>query len=395
MRGSIQKRTTRRGVSYRVRVEYPRDPVTGRRVVRSETFPTEAAAESRLIDWLKEIKDGTTVDATRITVADYLDHWLATYAATHCRPATLRSYQGHINHHLIPALGHIRLAKLRTGDIQAAMARIRTGARKDGKPGPLAASSVRGIHQVLHQSLTHAVAWGLLAVNPAAATRPGRAGRPPVQVWDAPQLRRFLAVADSDGVPSGPWGPLWLLAVATGLRLGELLGLGWAQVDLDRKRLHVTRTLSNRSTAANPTFGEPKTGAGRRSIPLDARCVAALRAHQERQQAVRARYGDLWSPYDLVFTVAGGGPLNPRNVVRRFGQLTRRAGLPKRRFHDLRHSHATMLLREGVPVKVVSERLGHAGVAITLDVYSAVLPDMQESAVAAVDRLWDEPDPDG
>jgi integrase len=134
-----------------------------------------------------------------------------------------------------------------------------------------------------------------------------------------------------------------------------------------------------------PVFSEPKTDSGRRVVPIDTTCAQALRDHLHQQKIARLAHGPVWAPYDLVFTVAGGGPISQSNLHKRFARFTAQAGLPRIRFHDLRHSHATLLLREGVPAKIVSERLGHASIALTLDTYSHVLPDMQEQAVSALE----------
>jgi integrase len=166
------------------------------------------------------------------------------------------------------------------------------------------------------------------------------------------------------------------------MRRGELLGLRWQDVDVARSRLHVRQALVEIGSALR--FHEPKTASGRRVIPLPPECVVALKAHRARQNERRLMLGPLWQDHDLVFTVGDGGPVAPRNLIRRFKDLTKRADLPPIPFHGLRHAHATALLRDGISAKVVSERLGHASIALTLDTYSHVLPDMQAPAVAAI-----------
>lgn len=388
MRGSIQKRQGKRGTTWQVRVEYPADPSTGKRVQRAESFATEDDAEIRLAEWLVELHRGTAIDPTTMSVAEYLRHWLAYEVRDTVRLTTFRSYEQQAHNHLIPRLGHHKLAKLRPVHVQAALADMREGARADGRAGRLAASSLHTIRRVLVTALTHAVRTGLIATNPATMTaHVTRSRQAKIDVWDAIQLRRFLDYTTEGGAAAtpAPWGPIWLLAIATGMRAGEILGLSWRDIDLDRHRLHITQILTTTSTSAAPVFGEPKTRAARRVIPLDSTSVAAVRSHQRAQAEARQCYGTAWRDYDLVCTVAGGGPINHSNLRRHFKRLAARAGLPIIRFHDLRHSHATLLLRQGVPVKIVSERLGHAGISITLDTYSHVLPDMQQMAVDAIE----------
>lgn len=318
-----------------------------------------------------------------MTVAAYLDYWLAAYAKSHVRDSAYTSYVSRIEQHLKPQLGHHTLKRLNRIHIQAALAAIARNRRGERGTGaetadPLMPATIRRIHQVLFQALKHAVEWGLLAVNPAARAKPGHATRPDAEVWDRWQLRAFLAFTEADDL----WGPLWLVAISTGLRQGELLGLGWQQAD--RGRLHVTRTLSKVVTGT-PVFQPPKSDRGRRVVPIDARVVVALHAWSRTQHKHRFKLGAAWRDHDLVFTVGHGGPLSGSNVTHRFQRLAKAAKLPVIRFHDLRHSHATLLVHEGVPVKIVSERLGHDSIAITADLYAHVLPDMQQMALEALE----------
>lgn len=383
MRGSIKKRTGKGGkISYQVRVEHPPDPMSGKRVQRSETFPTETLAEARLTEWLVDLHKGTAVDPAKMTVGEYLEHWLVVHAKPNVRESTFIRYRNHLAQ-VIPRIGHHRLGKLTKAHIQASLTTMAdTGNRQDhhkDKPAELSPATVRSIYQTLNRALKRAVEWGYIAVNPASMVRPGRVSRPEIHDWDTDQLRHFLQETKDDRV----WGPIWLQSIATGMRRGELLGLDWRQVDLQCGRIHITRTLYA-IQQRQPVFHEPKTARGRQVIPTDAHCVAALTAHHRAQQEQRQRLGNAWRDHDLVFTVGHGGPIRGNHVSFRFRQLAKSADLPVIRFHDLRHSHATMLLRDGVPVKVVSERLGHESITVTLDVYSHVLPDMQQMADDAI-----------
>jgi integrase len=384
--GSITKRLTADGKArYLVRVEYPPDPVTGKRRQRAKTFGTRKEAEAELARWLTEIERGTALEPSKLTVGEYLAHWLGAYAATNVRPTTYRSYEQLIRVHLVPALGHIPLQKLSPAHLQAFYSDRLARGRADGTGG-LAPRTVRYLHSIVREALAQAVRWQLVARNVADATEPPRAVRPHVQTWDTAQLRRFLTFAQDDE----HYGPVWLVAVATGLRRGEVLGLRWEDVDLERGRLHIRRSLVEIGSALH--IQEPKTESSRRVLPVPAEVVAALRAHRARQAEHRLRLGPAWQDHGLVFTTASGGPIAPRNLLRRFKALAEAAGLPPIPFHGLRHAHATALLRDGIPAKVVSERLGHSSISLTLDTYSHVLPGMQRQAAGSIDvALFGEP----
>jgi len=209
------------------------------------------------------------------------------------------------------------------------------------------------------------------------AVAPPKDRRRVVESWDVADVQRFLHAAAGDR----RYGPVWLVALHTGMRRGELLGLRWQDVDLDTGVLHVRQALSVVSTDDGPkvTFGEPKTHSGRRTIALDTTCVAVLREHRARQIERRLALGPQWREGDLVFTNEVGGPVDPMNLYHRFVALAK-AGVSRIPLHGLRHTHATLLMKHGVNPKVVAERLGHADITLTLSTYSHVLPQMQQQA---------------
>jgi len=254
-----------------------------------------------------------------------------------------------------------------------------TAKRADGRPGTLSPRTVRLTHTVLREALQHAVEWGMIVRNVADATKPPRAVRPQVQVWDSEEVGRFLRAAVLE-----PHNPLWLVAIMTGLRRGELLALRWSDVDLHAGVLHIRHTLT--VTTGIRALTPPKTKSGRRTIPLPPTCLAALREHRSRQLEARLSAPE-WIERDAVFTASNGEWLDPGNLSRMFTRLVIAAGVKRIRFHDMRHTSATLLLKQGVNPKVVSERLGHANIAITLDTYSHVLPSMQREAADALEAV--------
>jgi integrase len=247
----------------------------------------------------------------------------------------------------------------------------------------LSARTVRYLHAVLNSALKQAVKWGMLARNPAEAVDLPKQERREMLALSPKQATEFLKAAADDR-----WGFLFAFALATGMRPEEYLGLQWKDLELERGTVTVRRALVWREKGGW-YFGEPKTARSRRSIPLPTSTVRALADHRRKQGEERLKLGPDYQQHDLVFATPEGGPLAPRNLKRRhFRPILERAKLPTDfRLYDLRHSCATLLLAAGEHPKIVSERLGHATVTLTLDVYSHVLPTMQEAATEKLERM--------
>lgn len=378
MQGHIRKRGKR---SWAVVIELGRDPVTGKRRQSWRSIKgSKREAEALLVQLLHQRDTGIDRPPGRISTGEYLENWLRDYARVNTAPKTYQCYEDVVRRHLIPGLGSIPLTRLRPQHIQAHYSRALQGGRLDGQGG-LSARTVLRQHQVLHVALRHAVKWQLLASNPADAVQPPRPERHEIRALAVDEVRRLLKAADATA-----YGALVHLAVATGMRQGELLGLRWRDVDLEAGVLHVQQTcqwLPHRSFI----FRQPKTQRSRRSVALSPESVRRLRRHRQRQLEERLLLGPAYEDSGLVFATPLGTPIDPSNLRRAWSGIVRAAGLEHLRFHDLRHAHATLLLRQGVHPKVVSERLGHSGVGITLDTYSHVLPDLQAQAAAQLDAL--------
>ena len=329
-------------------------------------------AQRELARLLNEINTGAYVEPARMTVSEFLDRWLADYAKHKVSPKTYERYQEMIDGHIRPALGSYLLPKLSPLHIQAFYSRALTKGRKDGKGG-LSAQSVVHFHRVLHKALAQAVKWQLLARNPTQAVEPPRAEQQEMRALDEDETASLLSLL----VESRLYMPV-MLAVTTGLRRGEILGLRWSNVDLATSSITVVQSLEQ--TKEGLRFKSPKTPRSRRSIALPAITVEALRSYRAKQAKEKLALGPAYDEHGLVCPRPGGGPWPPDEFSTSFSALVRRSALKAFRFHDLRHTHATHLLKAGVHPKIVSERLGHAGVGITLDTYSHVLPGMQEDA---------------
>jgi integrase len=316
--------------------------------------------------------DGLVFDAGTLTVGEYLDRWLKDVRDT-VRQSTYQGYEYAIRPHIGPALGRIKLK-----DLSPAHARW---FYRDCLDSGLAPATVHKLHVVLHKALNAAVADGLVPRNVTAELKLPRITREEIDPLDAEQARRLLETARGDRLEA-----LYVLALNTGMRQGELLALKWDDVDLERSLVRVRRTLTRSDKGF--VLGEPKTKRSRRTIRLTAGAVQTLRAHLSRQLEEIERMGSLYEPGGLIFATETGTIINPSNLRNRsLKPLLGRAGLRPIRFHDLRHTCATLLLSKDVNPKIVSEMLGHSSVSITLDIYAHLLPDMQEKAAKALEDV--------
>jgi integrase len=443
LRGSIYKR----GKTWTIVYDEGVDPVTGKRRQRSRSgFGTKKAAESALNEALSALASGMYVAPHRQSVAEFFEEWLETRRAQ-LRPSTWATYRRYCEVHVVPRIGSVRLVDLDPGHLQAMYADMFASGRRPvraGRPvevaetaislkaegstwakvadrlnerfpdeGPftrhsaaalvrrhqeatepaersegLSARTVTQTATIVKRALKDAVRWGRLVRNPAdAVDAPRRQMRPELAVWDAETLSEFLTRAESE---QDRHAPLWGLLASTGMRRGEALGLRWCDVDLDAGVLTVVRTLV--TVGHTPTVSEPKTAAGRRPIHLDAHTVTMLRTHRRQQLEERALLGLGRPAVDgMVFTMPDGSPLHPDRVSRDFQRRCAQWGFPRLPLHGLRHTWATLAMRNGVHPRVVQERLGHSNIAVTLGTYSHVAPVMHTEAAELVAGLFRRP----
>lgn len=326
---------------------------------------TRRAVQATLRQAQRDQEDGLDVGARRQTVAAFLTRWLEDTARPGIRPSTYQSYAGHVHHHLIPALGHHQLAKLTPQHVQKLL--------NDKQRAGLSPRTVAYMRAVLRRALGYAVKWSLVSRNVATLVDPPRAVRTPVRPLTAAQVRTLLDATKDDRL-----GPLLHVAIATGLRQGELFGLRWPDVDLDAGTLTVRHAMQR--IAGVPTFVEPKTALSRRTVPLPPSAVTALRTQRVRQLEERLLAGGQWRDWALVFASSIGTPLDSRNVTTRFQRLLSEAGLPRQRFHDLRHCAASLLLSGGVPARTIMGILGHSQISLTMNTYAHLSPALERDA---------------
>jgi integrase len=313
-------------------------------------------------------------DADNLGVGEYLDRWLSDSVRDTVKATTFERYEQITRLHLKPALGRVKLKALTPAHVR--------GLYREKLEAGSSARTVRYIHTTLHKALKQAVMDGLIPRNATEAVKPPQQTREEMRPLTPEQAKHLLQVARETG---NRLEALYVLAIHTGLRQGELLGLKWDDVDLEDGSLQVRRTLT--ITKDGPVFTTPKTAGSRRSVKLTSKATEALKRHLERQLGEIDRVGSLWSENGLIFASETGDPLDRRAVTTlKFKPLPKYAGLPEIRFHDLRHTCATLLLTRNVNPKIVSEMLGHATIAITLDTYSHVLPNMRDQAAAAMEE---------
>ncbi len=389
MRGSLRKR----GGGWEWRARTP----DGRHVSKAG-FETRKAAQEALTKALAAMADQRFVRPDRLTVEDYLtDTWLPAAKPTVAYTSYI-NYASVIANHIVPNIGDIPLQKLTPGHVKAMYAELsQSGHRASTKKKPkgLSPKSIRNVHTTLHRALSDAVEWGYVAGNVASRVKPPKLNAElHMKAWTAAQLQTFLAHTSKDR-----WYPLWRLLALTGMRRGEAMGLRWSDVDLEAARISIVQARSIWGISS------PKTPRSRRSLDLDPETVAVLRRWRRQQLEERMLWGELWTDTGLVFTREDGRAGHSDTVtgvfVREQARVNKQLAeealkadtepvlLPQIRLHDLRHTHATLLLANGVNAKVISERLGHASVAFTLTTYAHVLPGQQMEAVTRLAAVID------
>jgi integrase len=319
--------------------------------------------------------DGIVMDDKNLTMGDYLDRWLSDAVRGTVRESTYSRDKYLVTNHIKPSIGRLKLKNVNALHLQSLY--------RDRLDSGLSPSTVQKIHHVLHKALARAVRWNLVPRNPADDVKAPTPIPKEMHPLSASEARKLLKTARGDRLEA-----LYVLAVHTGMRRGELLGLKWGDVDLNSSTVRVRRSLTRTHNGRRLALGDTKNKKSRRTVRLTPRGMEALKRHRARQAEEKLKAGDLYGDQDLVFAGQGGGFINPSNLRQRsFVPLLKRAGLPQITFHDLRHTCASLLFQRNVHPKFVQELLGHASVAITLDTYSHMLPGMGGEAADAIGEV--------
>jgi len=371
MRGHIVKRSKD---SYSIKISVGKDANSGKYKYQWVSVKgTKKEAEKRLSEMLNQLDNGTFMKPGKTTLGEYLERWLRDYVKPNLSPRGFERYQGIIIKHLIPDFGSITLTQLRPEHLQ----RHYTAKMNEG----LSAGTILYHHAVIHKALETAVKLGVVSRNVADSVDVPRSRHSEMQTWDEDDISHFLKAAKDSS-----YYALFYTALFTGMRRSELLALRWQDIDPVFSQVYINRSL-HRLKDGSYIFTEPKSAKSRRTIALSPSAILTLREHREKQEAIRATLEIPLKADDLAFSTLEGKPLRPDTVSRAFSMLAIRAGVKVIRLHDARHTHASLMLKQGIHPKVVQERLGHASIQMTLDTYSHVAPGLQQAAAESFDRL--------
>lgn len=370
MRGNVRQRA--KG-TWTLTIELPPDPATGKRRQGYETVRgTKRDALRRLNDLQADVNKGEYVTPGRMTVGSFLDQWLDSHVATTTRATTDHEYVGYARRYIRPKLGHLPLNKLQASHIQEPLA--------DMNQKGLSPQTVRHCRAILKNALGKAVKWGLLHRNPADGTTPPRPDKRKMRALTPDEVELLLSAAQQSN-----WYMPIFLSLWTGMRRSELLGLRWRDVDLVLGTIHVALAM-HRLKGGLTIYEEPKSRWGRRSLPMPPSLTILLRDHSTRREATCRSMGSSLDLDEQILMWPDGRSMLPNSLSHAFSRIAQKAGLTGVRLHDMRHSHASLMLREGVPAKVIQERLGHASISTTMDLYAHLLPGIQEEAAIKFDR---------
>lgn len=387
--GGISEYATKAGPRFLIKYTAP-DEHGQRRVFLHRGFPTRRAAANALREQLGRVDRGAHVAPSRITVEQHMGEWLD---GLQLGQSTISSYRKNVRLHVVPYLGHLRLEALTGTRLSGLYRELEVSGRRDGREGGLSPRTVRYVHTIVHAAMKAAVRDGRLVANPAdKATPPSakRAASPEMHTWDAAELRAFLDWSRDQG---DELHSAWLLLAMTGMRRGEALAMRWGDVDFDAGTVSVRRSVGvvkTKGAGQEIVLGTPKSGKAR-VIDIDPETLATLKTYRAQRGAISLGFA---RDDAYILGTLSGGVRHPERFSRAFGVRLGQArevlgedALTGIRLHDLRHTHATLLLRAGVHPKIVSERLGHAKVSITLDVYSHAVPTLQREAAGKLAAL--------
>jgi integrase len=366
VRGSVKKD----GNNWYYVLDLGKDDKGIRKQKKKRGFKTKKEAEKALIETINAINKGSYIEPSKMTYQEYTEQWFGTKKHSICSQS-VKVYENCLRKRIIPKLGQYRLSRVTTILIQSFIDSLKEEGLSD--------STIKKYLEIIRNSLEYAIDFNLLSTNPAIKVKLPKSNKKEMKVWSQEEANGFLKKAKDD-----PCFIVFQLALSTGMRQGEILGLRWKDINIEKGMLYIQQTLSQ----DGKTFiAGAKTKSSIRAINLSSSTIKYLRERRINIAKDKLRYGPLYNDNDLIGCTQHGTPLNPANIRRSFNRIIKQADLPKIRFHDLRHTHATLLLAQGVNVKVISERLGHSNIKVTLDTYSHVLPTMQEEVARKLDEI--------
>lgn len=382
MAGSIEKRGEGR---YRLTYSAGTGP-GGKRLRYRKTISAknDREAEKELAKFVAEIEKGQYLEPSKLTLEDFSKRWLRDYAEVNLAPKTIARYKGMLDHHILPAMGHMKMPDIKPLHIIEFENMLREdGARRDGKKGGLSDSTILKYHRLLSSMLNDAVHWQVIKSNPVARVKPPKADKPDIAYYNEEQTAAMLKALEQEPIK---YRALVELALATGLRKGELMGLEWQDIDFSAGTLTVERA-SQYLPEKGVFTKKPKNVSSGRIISLPASTLSLLKRHKVEQNKERLKVGDLWQQSDRLFTTWDGKPMHPDTPYSWFREFQDKHGLPHISFHALRHTSATLLINEGLNVKALSARLGHAETSTTMNIYAKALQSADRAAADMMDGI--------
>lgn len=367
MRGHVRKR----GKKWAIVVDIGYDENGKRKQKWFSGYNTKKEAEKDLANIINKVENGQLSDTKNMCVKEYLEHWLEEYAKNNVSHTTFEKYQYSVKK-AIPYIGHLKLTNLKPLHIQ----KLFNDLSKTG----LSSSSCAAYYRALNTALNMAVKWQIISNNPCSSINSPKENNKKMNVLTQNEVNYLLGQ-----IKDRPIYPVVLLAVSCGLRRGEILGLQWANIDFINSTLYIENNLTQSSSKIE--LGETKTSTGKRAVALPNSVLKELKEIRKQQKENKLMLGQDYEDNDYVCTWPDGKIFRPDYITKAFPKLLKEFDLPQVRFHDLRHTHATLLLRQGIHPKVVQERLGHSNISITLDTYSHILPDMQKEAADKIDGI--------
>ena len=374
---------------YQGRVLLGYDPKTGKEIRPVVYGKSEREAWRKLDQIIARHENGQALKDSKIKFGDWLALWLENHVKVRSRLTTWENYKWVADTHIIPEVGTVPIKNLRPHHLQELYRQKFESGRGD-KKGGLSARTIQLIHRICHAALEQAVREDLIIKNVARVVSLPKRQRKEIRPMTEEQVKIFLQANKDE-----PMFAAFFLLVSTGMRRGEVLGLRWSDLDLDKKTVYVQRSWV-KSQTQSAKFSEPKTAMSRRVIPLTAEAVEVLLRHLDKQNIIKKENADEDKKYidqDLVFCRSDGDPLYPGTLNTYLGKALKKAGLPKFRMHDIRHTFASLMIARGVPIKVVQELLGHTTIQMTLDTYTHVLPGMKEDAMDRLQTVFTAMDP--
>ena len=374
----VKKAKTRKGQSWQLTVEMPRDPITGERKRKYKTVTgTKKEADQALRRFITELERGEYIEDNNITVSDWLQKWLEVYIVPTVSPTTLVGYKGMIRRYIDPLIGHLQIQEMNALAVQIWVNKLKVS---PSSGEPLTAGTIKHTYHVLRGAMDKAVQAGLIHRSPCTGIQLPKGEKKKPVIYDETQIQQLLDFARGTEMEL-----IIDLELCMGMRRGELLGLQWRDVNWDKNQIHIIR--SRVAVDGKSVVKQPKTESGIRTLDVPEILMKKLKAYKVKCMEQKIRVGRRLLEEDFIIVHPDGKPIYPEYVSQMFTKLQKRANLPKCRFHDLRHLCASIMVKQGVEVKVAQERLGHKDITTTMNIYAHVLPGSAREAAEKIGQL--------